>query len=266
MTAALNNLGMEQETRDPRAAATAAAHVRVAGLGVTIEDRAILRHVELTIPAGQFIALLGANGAGKSTLLKVLSTLLPSSSGTLELFGMNLKSSGGSGVAIRRRIGLIGHQSMLYHDLSALENLEFFGRLYGVKNARGRALELLSQLGLAARAKDPVKGFSRGMAQRVSIARALLHDPELLLADEPFAGLDAPSTALLERTLMTLHAAGKTIILANHDIRQSLALAQRAIVLARGQKVLDAEASSLDLEMVLAHMQPAAGTPDGGTR
>src|SRR3974390_549549 len=118
----------------PAAVQAPALPVRAAGLGMTIEDRPILRGVQLEIPAGQFIALLGANGAGKSTLLKILSTLLPPSTGTLELFGLSLKSSS---VAIRRRIGLIGHQSMLYHDLSALENLEFFGRLYGVKNPRG---------------------------------------------------------------------------------------------------------------------------------
>lgn len=226
--------------------------VRAEKLGKTIEDRPILRDINLEIPAGQYIALLGANGAGKSTLLKILSTLITPTSGTLQLFGQSLKSGS---VAIRARIGLIGHQSMLYHDLSALENLEFFARLYNVKNPRQRALELLDQLGLKTRAGDAVKSFSRGMAQRVSIARALLHNPDLLLADEPFAGLDAPSTALLEKTLANLHASGKTIILANHDIRQSLHLAQRAVVLARGRKVLDAPAQTLSVTGVLAHME-----------
>ncbi len=232
-------------------------HVRAAGMGKTIEERGILRGIDLEIGAGEFVALLGANGAGKSTLLKILSTLLPHTSGTLELFGMGVKHSS---IAARRRIGLIGHQSMLYHDLSALENLEFFARLYGLKNARQRAMELLEQLGLAARARDPVKAFSRGMAQRVAIARALLHDPDLLLADEPFAGLDAPAAALLEKTLSGLHASGKTIILANHDLRQSLALARRVVVLARGCKVLDAAAGDVDAERVLGLMG------DAGTR
>jgi heme exporter protein A len=242
------------QTREERGSETVrgVVHVRAAGLGKTIEERGILRGIDLEIGGGEFVALLGANGAGKSTLLKILSTLLPHSSGTLELFGMAVKHSS---VAIRRRIGLIGHQSMLYHDLSALENLEFFARLYGLKNARGRAMELLEQLGLGARAKDPVKAFSRGMAQRVAIARALLHDPDLLLADEPFAGLDAPAAALLEKTLSGLHAAGKTIILANHDLRQSLALARRVVVLARGCKVLDAAAEGVDAERVLGLMQ-----------
>jgi heme exporter protein A len=229
--------------------------VRAAGLGKVMEERGILRGVDLEVRAGEFVALLGANGAGKTTLLKILATLVPPTSGTLELFGLGVRHSP---TAVRRRIGLIGHQSMLYHDLSAQENLEFFARLYGLQDARRRAQELLEQLGLAARARDPVKAFSRGMAQRVAIARALLHDPELLLADEPFAGLDAPSAALLEKTLRELQAAGKTIVLANHDLRQSLALAQRVVVLARGCKVLDAPARDVDAERVLGLMAGAA--------
>jgi heme exporter protein A len=252
------------QTREERESMTVkeAVHVRAVGVGKTIEERGILRGIDLEIGAGEFVALLGANGAGKSTLLKILSTLVPHTSGTLKLFGVAVKHSS---LAARRRIGLIGHQSMLYHDLSALENLEFFGRLYGLKNARGRATELLEQLGLGARAKDPVKAFSRGMAQRVAIARALLHDPDLLLADEPFAGLDAPAAALLEKTLSGLHAAGKTIILANHDLRQSLALARRVVVLARGCKVLDEAAGGVDAERVLGLMGDAASASGGRT-
>jgi heme exporter protein A len=234
----------------------AALPVRAEKLCKTIEDRLILRDVDLEIPSGQYVALLGANGAGKSTLLKILSTLIAPTSGTLHLFG---RASKGESVAIRARIGLIGHQSMLYHDLSAVENLEFFARLYGVAEPRRRALDLLDQLGLKSRAGDPVKSFSRGMAQRVAIARALLHDPELLLADEPFAGLDAPSTDLLEKTLAGLHAAGKTIILANHDIRQSLNLARRAVLLSKGRKVLDAPVEAISVAGVLAHMEGRMG-------
>jgi ABC-type multidrug transport system ATPase subunit len=230
--------------------------VRAVKLGKAIESRHILREINLEIPQGQFIALLGANGAGKSTLLKILSTLTAPTSGTLELFGHPAASSA---VKIRRQLGLIGHQTMLYHDLSALENLTFFAKLYGVPNPQQRGKDLLNQLGLGNRANDPVKNFSRGMAQRVAIARALLHEPQLLLADEPFAGLDAPSAAMLERLLTSLHAQGQTIILANHDIAQSLRLAQRAVVLAGGRKVVDAPSDSLQPAAVLAHMNPAQG-------
>jgi heme exporter protein A len=230
--------------------------VRAVKLGKAIESRHILREINLEIPQGQFIALLGANGAGKSTLLKILSTLTAPTSGTLELFGHPAATSA---VKIRRQLGLIGHQTMLYHDLSALENLTFFAKLYGVANPRQRGKDLLNQLGLGHRANDAVKTFSRGMAQRVAIARALLHEPQLLLADEPFAGLDAPSTALLESLLTQLHQQGKTIILANHDIAQSLRLSQRAIVLAGGRKVIDAAAASLEPAAILAHMNSSEG-------
>jgi ABC-type multidrug transport system ATPase subunit len=233
---------------------TAPPPIKAHQVSKSIDDRPILRAIDLEIPQGQFIALLGANGAGKSTLLKLLSTLAAPSSGTLELFGLPVKTAGNGAARIRAKLGLIGHQSMLYHDLSALENLEFFGKLYGVPAPRIRALALLNTLGLSRRAHDPIKAFSRGMAQRVSIARALMHDPLLLLADEPFAGLDAPSADLLEKLLADLHAQGKTILLANHDIRQSLRLAQRAVVLAQGHKVLDAPAVDLTPDLILAQM------------
>lgn len=234
------------------AAPGAAPCLCVKGLTKTIDDRPILRGFDLDVPHGQFIALLGANGAGKSTLLKILSTLLAPSGGSLELFGLSPRTQA---AAIRARIGLIGHQSMLYADLSPQENLEFFGKLYTVQSPRDRATRLLSLLGLADRAHDPVKSFSRGMAQRVSIARALMHDPALLLADEPFAGLDAPSAATLERILANLHDAGKTIILANHDIPQSLRLAQRAVVLHKGRKIIDAATDTLDADHLLFRME-----------
>lgn len=244
---------LHQATSSASAVGQTAGHVVAAGLGKEIDERQVLRDVSFTIPQGRYVALLGANGAGKSTLLKILATLTPATSGQLTLFGKNLTQSLN---AVRARIGLIGHQSMLYHDLSARENLEFFGRLYGVKNVTERALELLGTLGLAHRAEDCVKTFSRGMTQRVSIARSLMHNPDLLLADEPFAGLDAPSVAAAEEVLAGLHAAGKTIILANHDIRQSLRLAEQAIVLRQGRKVIGAATNALDADQVLQEMQP----------
>jgi ABC-type multidrug transport system ATPase subunit len=204
--------------------------------------------VHLAVRDGEFVALLGANGAGKSTLLKILATLMPPSAGQLHLFGQSVASDT---AAARGRIGLIGHQAMLYRDLSAMENLVFFGKLYGVRDAAGRARQLLADVGLADRAGDPVKAFSRGMTQRVAIARALMHNPELLLADEPFAGLDAPSTAALERLLAQLHRDGRTIVLVNHDITQSLKLAGRAVVLRQGQVIEDRPSDQLDPAFVL---------------
>ena len=128
---------------------------------------------------------------------------------------------------------------MLYRDLSPLENLEFFAKLYGIDNPQDRARRMLDMIGLRGRAHDPVRNFSRGMIQRVSIARALVHNPDLILADEPFAGLDAPSIEALENLLTELKDHGKTIVVVNHDIEQSLRIAERAIVLRDRRVALD---------------------------
>lgn len=225
--------------------------VRLVKLSKSLDERAVLIDVTLEIASGEYVALMGANGAGKSTLLKIIATLMPPSSGALELFGEKLGRNSGD---LRARIGLIGHQSMLYRDLSVLENLEFYARLYGLKSPEKRARQMLDMAGLAHRAKDPVKAFSRGMTQRAAIARALLHDPELLLADEPFSGLDAPSIEALEGLFGELKRAGKTIVLVNHDIEQTLRLVDRVVILRGGQVVVDRAARGLIAGDVLAEV------------
>ena len=228
------------------------AAVCASNLSKWIDDRPILQEIHLHLPPGSFTALLGANGAGKSTLLKLLATLTKPTDGELSLFGASVRHDAASA---RSQIGLISHQSMLYRDLTARENLEFFARLYAVPSPRERAATLLDAMGLADRANDAVKTFSRGMTQRLAIARALLHRPKLLLADEPFDGLDAPSSRELETLLLQLHEAGRTIILANHDLPQSLRLAHHAIVLRRGRIVLDQPTSTLSSGQVLSEME-----------
>jgi heme exporter protein A len=225
--------------------------VQVDALSKVIDERPILHEISFEVPEGRYVALLGANGAGKSTLLKVLATLIPPSAGQMLFFGRPLSRDTAD---LRSRLGMIAHGAMLYRDLTALENLVFFGRLYRVADPSARAGELLDYVGLSSRADDPVKTFSRGMVQRVSIARALMHDPDLILADEPFAGLDAPSRAMLERFLERLHDEGKTIILANHDIAQSLELTEQVLVLRAGRLVVDRLTSGLRPEAVLAEV------------
>jgi heme exporter protein A len=239
--------------RPAELAGVAPTAVHAAGLCKTIDDRPILRNVSFTLGSGSALVILGANGAGKSTLLRILAMLVPASEGRVQLFG---QSTGRSAVGLRRRIGMIGHQAMLYRDLSAEENLLFFGRLYDVHAAPRRAGELLELVGLADRAGDPVKNLSRGQLQRVAIARALMHDPDLLLADEPFAGLDAPSTSFLEKFLRGLGTQGKTLIVTTHDIRQGLELAQHALVLRRGEVRLAAPTTQLDAATVLREVSP----------
>ena len=231
-----------------------ASAVRAIDLSKSYDDRAVLAQVNLDVTPGRFLALLGANGAGKSTLLRVLATLIPPTQGELHLFGQRVRPGA---AALRARIGLIGHQPILYRDLTLLENLTFFGKLYGLADAGDRALQLLEQMQLAGRADDTVKTLSRGMTQRVSIARALMHDPPLLLADEPFAGLDAPSVRRLEGLLVELSEQGKTIVLSNHDVSQSLRLAQQALVLRHGRVVIDRPTSRLEADTVLKEIEPS---------
>jgi heme exporter protein A len=233
-------------------APSAANVVEARRLRKVIDDRPVLRDLNLCIAAGEFVGILGANGAGKSTLVRVLATLTPMTSGELTLFGQSLSIS--NSPEIRARIGMVGHYSMLYRDLSARENLEFFGKLYGIEDPAARAASLLELVGLSARSDDAVKAFSRGMQQRVAIARALVHEPELILADEPFAGLDAPSAQALEQLLADLNATGKTIVLVNHDIEQTLRLVERVIVLRRGAVAVDESSFRLYPQEVLSEV------------
>ena len=190
----------------------------------------MLRGVSLTVAAGECHLIVGPNGAGKTTLLRLLAGLARPSAGTVSIAGAALARD----PLLRRRIGLLSHQSQLYHDLSAAENLAFTARLYGISNPAGAARAGLAALGLAERADEPVRRLSRGMVQRVAIARALLHAPRLLLLDEPFTGLDQQSS---EQTLALLGAelaAGQALVLVTHDAGEAWELATHAHLLVRG--------------------------------
>jgi heme ABC exporter ATP-binding subunit CcmA len=190
----------------------------------------VLRGVSLTVAAGECHLIVGPNGAGKTTLLRLLAGLARPSAGTVSIAGAALARD----PLLRRRIGLLSHQSQLYHDLSAKENLAFTARLYGISNPAGAARAGLAALGLAERADEPVRRLSRGMVQRVAIARALLHAPRLLLLDEPFTGLDQQSS---EQTLALLGAelaAGQALVLVTHDAGEAWELATHAHLLVQG--------------------------------
>ena len=238
----MTTLSVTDRFDEPAAVKTGAAMVHAGGLGVRLGDRQILRDIELTIRPRTMLVLLGANGAGKSTLLGALATLTPVT-GKLELFGQTVNRDA---AALRARIGMIGHQPMLYRDLTARENLVFIGDLYGVAQPQARAMQLLQRVGLADRAEDAVKTFSRGMTQRVAIARALMHEPELLLADEPFSGLDLASIDKLEALLDELRHEGKAIIVAHHDIAHALRFADEVAVMRRGRMTMHKAAAQLD--------------------
>src|SRR5215213_9964571 len=205
--------------------------------------RKALSKISFTCDAGEIVGLLGPNGAGKSTLLNILATLLAPSRGTIQ-YGDRTADSGGS--AVRGMIGMLGHDLFLYPELTARENLAFFSQLYGVADVPGTVAAALARAGLADRGDDLVSGFSRGMRQRVALERALLHEPRLILLDEPFTGLDQASTAALIARLRERQAAGCVIVLATHDLDVADGLISRAIYLKNGRVVgIDSDTSGL---------------------
>lgn len=191
----------------------------------------VLAGVDLTVEAGELVVLLGSNGAGKTTLLRVLATLLRPSGGVLTLFG---EDASRRPPAARRRLGHVGHESACYPDLTGRENLEFHAELHGVSDPASRIAELLRWAGLEDAARRPVRVYSRGMAQRLALARALLHDPDLLLLDEPFSGLDPAAVRRLETLLAELRRSGHAIVLSTHDLDHVAAVATRVAMLHRG--------------------------------
>jgi heme exporter protein A len=196
--------------------------------------------VDLTVRRGEPVALFGENGAGKTTLLRVLSGGLRPTEGTLTIEGEDPRRRP---AAARGRIGLLSHQTLLYDDLSAQENLVFFAKLHGLREPEAKAREALAAAGLSDRGDEPVRGFSRGMQQRVALARALLHDPPLLLLDEPSSGLDARASARLGVALADAGERGATWVLATHDVDLGLALCGRWVAMRRG-RVMDGGVSS----------------------
>jgi heme exporter protein A len=194
---------------------------------------AALRGVDLEVPPGASLSVLGPNGAGKSTLLRLLAGLGRPSSGSLEVAGYPAHAR-----EARARVGYIGHATLLYATLSARENLVFAARLQRVRNPGARADALLEEEGLAQVAGRPAGSFSRGMAQRLAIARGLVHDPQVVLLDEPFTGLDRRSAERLSQRLRGLHREGRTLVLVTHDLERALESADSAVVLSGGRVAL----------------------------
>ena len=201
--------------------------------------RKALSQVSFTCEPGEIVGLLGPNGAGKSTLLNILATLLAPSKGRVE-YGDRTSEQGGA--SVRAQIGMLGHDLFLYPELTARENLSFFGHLYGLRDVAARVASALDRANLASRADDQVGGFSRGMRQRVALERALLHDPKLILLDEPFTGLDQASTRALVDRLKDRQRAGCLIVLATHDLDVVDGLLTRALFLINGRQSVDSGA------------------------
>ncbi|HJR34311.1 MAG TPA: heme ABC exporter ATP-binding protein CcmA [Gemmatimonadales bacterium] len=194
----------------------------------------VLRGISLTVSPGECHLIVGPNGAGKSTLLRILAGLARPNGGAVSLRG----TVPGREPASRRAVGLLSHQSHLYDDLSAAENLAFAARLHGMPDPEGAARDRLAALGLLERADEPVRRLSRGLLQRVAIARALLHEPTLLLLDEPFTGLDPHATSQVTTMLRAELQRGAAVVLVSHEVREAWPLATHAYALIRGEWAL----------------------------
>ncbi len=213
--------------------------------------RRALARVSLTCRSGEVLGLLGPNGAGKSTLLSILATLLAPSTGQV-CYGSH--TAGQAGPALRARLGFLSHDLHLYPELTARENLEFFARLYGVEAVSERVTTALGRAGLTARGGDVVSGFSRGMRQRLALERALLHEPRLLLLDEPFTGLDDASVAALVARLHELRATDRIIVVVTHDLDVAERLLDKVAVLKDGRLVAFDDAHGRIREHYRAHV------------
>jgi heme exporter protein A len=191
----------------------------------------VLRGVDLTVAPGELTVLLGPNGVGKSTLLRILATLARPTAGHVSVAGWDLPSGAAEA---RQRLGVVLHHPLLYGDLTAAENLRFYARLYGLDRPAQRIDEALTQVGLMARRHDLVRNYSRGMQQRLAIARASLHGPAVWLFDEPYTGLDLAASDMLDGLLRAAARQGGAILMTTHDLARGLALADRVLILARG--------------------------------
>jgi heme exporter protein A len=203
----------------------------------------VLRGLDFTVEEGEFVALLGPNGAGKTTFLRILASLSKPSLGEVLIAGYRLPQQA---AYVRRTLGVVSHQPLLYGDLTAEENLRFYGRMYDLLNLQERVEEGLTTVGLLARKRDLVRQFSRGMQQRLAIARAILHDPEVLLFDEPHTGLDQEAAAMLDGVLEEIAAKGRTVVMTSHDIARAGDLATRVDILSKGVIAASLSGSQLD--------------------
>ena len=219
--------------------------IKVSNLTKSFGPRAALAGVDLDVEAGEFVTLVGPNGAGKTTLLRIMATLTKPTSGTVRIAGLD---SAKSGEAIRRLIGFLSHRTLLYDDLTAEQNLNFYAQMYDLDDAHARITNLLEQVGLTARRRDLVRTFSRGMQQRLSVARAVLHRPQVLLLDEPYTGLDPNASQSLTELLTELAGAGCTVLLTTHNLNRGLAIGQRVVVLNRGRIAFNEHRQDIEAE------------------
>jgi len=215
----------------------------VQGLTKRFGGLVAVNDVSFNIRRDEMVGIIGPNGAGKTTLIRILSALTRSSSGTAKVAGYDVAEAD---PRMRRTIGVISHASFLYADLSPLENIRFYANLYGVDRVEERSIEVITEVGLKQRMHDRVRTFSRGMLQRLSIARAIVHDPSILFLDEPYTGLDPHASGVLKEQLQALHTEQRTILMTTHDFSRGLEMCDRVAIMARGKLVLCEAADAID--------------------
>jgi heme exporter protein A len=203
----------------------------------------VLRGLDFEVQEGEFVSLVGPNGAGKTTFLRILASLSKPTMGEVWIAGYRLPQQA---ALIRRALGVVSHQPLLYGDLTAEENLRFYARMYDLRQVQRRVEYGLSIVGLSAQRRDLVRQFSRGMQQRLAIARAILHDPEVLLFDEPHTGLDQDAAAMLDGVLREVAAKGRTVVMTSHDLVRAADLASRIDILSKGVIAASVSTSQLD--------------------
>lgn len=226
------------------------ALIAVRGIHKRLGSKSVLRGVDLEVPEGGIVALLGANGAGKTTLIRLIAGLAKPDKGSILLDGVPVTRSLPE---LRRYVGVVGHQPLVYDTLTGVENLRFFARLYGVAHAQMRAEAVLQQVDLFSRRNDLVRTYSRGMVQRLAIARAILHNPPVLLLDEPDTGLDPASAATLQEIIRTLGNDKRAILLTTHNIQRAITWADSVVLLADGK--MDAPLATAHVDAYLLERQ-----------
>ena len=193
--------------------------------------KVILRGLDFSVQQGEFVALLGPNGAGKTTFLRILASLSRPSLGQVQVAGHQLPDEAAQ---VRAKLGVVSHMPLLYPDLTAEENMKFYASMYGIADPGPRITEVLDMVGLENRRKDLVRTFSRGMQQRLAIGRAVIHNPEVMLFDEPYTGLDQDASEMLDEVLRSVAAEGRTVVMTSHDLARAEDLATRFDILSRG--------------------------------
>jgi heme exporter protein A len=208
--------------------------IETQGLTKSFGSRRALAGVDLSVGHGECLTIFGPNGAGKTTLIKLLATLSKPSAGSARVDGMDIRSQA---FQVRRRLGVVTHSTFLYNELTVSENLRFYGRMYRVPNLEHRIREVVSQVQLESRLHDRVGTLSHGMQKRVAIARAVLHNPSILLLDEPETGLDPQATLMMRQILDALNSGDRTVVMTTHNLERGLEFADQVAILHRGSIV-----------------------------